>query len=80
MCALKESGGLGIINLRTQNIALLAKWIWIMHSKRQSNWAGVLRLLYNITEVEQIGDDVNQSFFLKDLVDIKSFYYVSTKV
>lgn len=54
-CPLKENGGMRIINLRIQNKALLTKWIWIAHTKAQSNWAVVLRLLYDIQDYDMIG-------------------------
>ena len=33
VCALKENGGLGIINLTTHNHALLIKWLWELEKK-----------------------------------------------
>lgn len=41
-CALKEEGGLGIIDLQTQNEALMTKWLWLFQSNSHSNWSAIL--------------------------------------
>lgn len=77
-CALREEGGLGIIRLQTQNDALLTKWIWILQYRPLSNWAQTLRLLYEIEDIDSVGNSKGQSFFLKDLKSLKPFYEAST--
>ena len=42
----KSLGGLGIINTRLQNIALMCKWIWKLSQGAKGLWADILRAKY----------------------------------
>ncbi|KAM2348663.1 hypothetical protein ACFX1X_012268 [Malus domestica] len=44
----KEEGGLGVGNLRNQNEALLAKWLWRLPRESQSLWHKVIRSKYGL--------------------------------
>jgi len=36
VCELKDKGGLGVIDVRKFNLALLRKWIWRLKSEKRS--------------------------------------------
>ena len=42
----KDCGGLGTINSRHMNVALLLKWIWKLYQMDDSIWATILRNKY----------------------------------
>jgi len=42
VCEPREVGGLGIIDLRTFNLALLGKWIWRLGSNKGGLWKEVI--------------------------------------
>jgi zinc-binding in reverse transcriptase len=65
----KESGGLGIMDLRLQNKCLLVKWIWLHATDRNRLWSATLTAL-GITI-----DDANpptraKGSFIRDLIGI----------
>jgi len=41
-CEPREAGGLGILNFRLFNVALLGKWIWHMGSDKGGLWKEIL--------------------------------------
>jgi hypothetical protein len=46
VCKPKDFGGLGILNTRFMNIALLLKWIWKLYQEAEGLWADLLRAKY----------------------------------
>jgi len=46
VCEPHEAGGLGVINIKPFNIALLGKWIWRMSYSKGSLWKEVLTSKY----------------------------------
>ena len=46
MCTPLSSGGLGIRNLRTFNVALLGKWLWRFGQERDALWRQVIEVKY----------------------------------
>lgn len=46
----KENGGLGVKNLKIQNLALLAKWWWRFSNDKDSLWVRVIRRKYNLDQ------------------------------
>jgi len=46
VCKSREAGGLGIINVRQFNLALLRKWIWRLNSDKGGLWREVIESRY----------------------------------
>jgi hypothetical protein len=44
VCKPKEVGGLGILNIKIMNIAMMLKWIWKIHQKTKWLWAYLIRV------------------------------------
>jgi len=42
VCESKDKGGLGVIDIRKFNLALLGKWIWRLKSEKRSLWKNIL--------------------------------------
>jgi hypothetical protein len=50
ICLPKKLGGLGIMDLRTQNDALLLRWLWTIHASPHAIWSTKLRSQISITQ------------------------------
>jgi hypothetical protein len=46
ICKPKEVGGLGILNTKLMNIALMLKWIWKLYQNAEGLWADLIRAKY----------------------------------
>jgi hypothetical protein len=46
VCKPKEDGGLGVLNTRHMNTALMMKWIWKLYQNAQGLWADLIRDKY----------------------------------
>jgi hypothetical protein len=46
LCHPKAFGGLGILNSRHMNIALMLKWIWKLYQNFEGLWADLVRAKY----------------------------------
>jgi hypothetical protein len=46
VCKPKEYGGLGILNTRRMNIALMLKWIWKLYQNAEGLWVDLLKAKY----------------------------------
>jgi hypothetical protein len=53
VCQPKSQGGLGVLNTKLMNIALIAKWIWRIYRAENSDllWLRLLRAKYKISEI-----------------------------
>lgn len=69
---------MGIIDLATQNEALLIKWIWKLEQNPNSQWAQTIQKIYGRDEA--FWEVEGQSFFSKDLERSLNFYQVSTEL
>lgn len=79
VCDLKCNGGLGVIDLDCQNQALLAKWLWKIENDCQGIWSTTLQRLHSITDISQLQNGANSSFFLKQLLELTPFYNSSIR-
>lgn len=77
VCARKENGDMGIIDLEIQNNALLTKWLWLIHHSPNGLWGSTLHRLYGITETSQLGTTATSSYFLKGLAGLLPFFFAS---
>lgn len=81
VCALKVIGDLGIIDMRCQNDALLAKWIWAVESGRSGLWLDTVRLLHGVWVADHMAiPGPHSSFFAKDLSLLLPFCSASIKL
>jgi hypothetical protein len=46
VCKPKELGGLGVLNTKSMNIALMVKWIWKLYQGAKGLWADLIREKY----------------------------------
>ena len=71
VCEPRDYGGLGIINLRLFNLALLGKWIWRLGTNKGGLWKGILVSKYggwrSLREEGKVG---RGSLWWKDLKEV----------
>ena len=73
VCAAREIGGHGIIDLRTFNLALLGKWVWWLGSDKSGLWKEILDSMYGgWRSLREGGKDNNDSLWWKDLREVCS--------
>jgi hypothetical protein len=71
-------GGLGLLNTKKMNIALLLKWIWRLYQDEENIWARILRAKYQNAESILTGSGQGGSQFWKGLHKIKQFFAMGT--
>ncbi|KAJ3690527.1 hypothetical protein LUZ61_019691 [Rhynchospora tenuis] len=67
-CLPKRCGGLGILHLKTQNEALLAKWLWKLFSESNSVWTSTIRELYGTSDIDTLLNSNQISYGLRDVL------------
>jgi len=73
VCAAREDGGLGIIDLRTFNLALLGKWVWWLGSDMGGLWKEIIVSKYGgWRSLREGGKDSKDSLWWKDLKEVWS--------
>lgn len=77
-CRSKEEGGLGIINLRTHNVALLLKYLHKFYSKADLRW---VHLTWNCTNKNNsrpphLRKNVVGSFWRRDVISLSQDYFM----
>jgi len=73
VCEPHETGGLGIIDLRVFNLALLGKWIWRLRSDKGSLWKEILESKYGGWRVlRKGGKSSKDSLWWRDLKEVWS--------
>lgn len=80
ICRSKENGGLGIKDLRKQNISLMVKWWWKLETQN-GVWQDIVRARYlrNRT-VAEVGPRFSDSPCWKALLKVKEIYMVGRKI
>jgi hypothetical protein len=74
VCKPKECGGLGIINSKNMNVALMLKWIWRLYHEEEAIWARVLRAKYASADDIFAGNGAGGSPFWRSLHKIKHLF------
>lgn len=63
VCLPKDQGGLGVLNLKTMNVALLGKWLWKLENE-QGLWQEILRKKYlKNSTLSQVEFKTGDSYF-----------------
>lgn len=79
VCKPKELGGLGILNTKLMNIALLSKWVWKLSQHEQGLWADLLRAKYLPTGDIFTSPTIKGSQFWNGLQKIKHLFKLGAK-
>jgi hypothetical protein len=81
MCQPKSQGSLGVINTKTMNVALMAKWIWRMFSEQNSEllWLKLLRAKYRVSELFSSPNPVGCSLFWHNIHKIKEQFRLGVR-
>ena len=79
MCRPKECGGLGLLNSRQMNVALMLKWIWKLYQMDNSIWAQIIRAKYTQNGDIFSSSDRGGSQFWKSLHKIKQLFKLGAK-
>ena len=69
----KSKGGLGVINLRLQNDALLLKHLHKFYAKKDIPWANMIWTKYYLRKVPHASSEVG-SFWWKDVLRLNTLY------
>ncbi|KAJ4775309.1 RNA-directed DNA polymerase (reverse transcriptase)-related family protein [Rhynchospora pubera] len=79
-CLPKINGGLGILHLPSQNIALLSKWIWKLQAEEDSVWTKTIHNLYGTTNLQLLAELDCTSYGLKDALQGLHVVLASTNI
>jgi hypothetical protein len=79
VCRPKECGGLGILNTKKMNVALLLKWIWRLYHEEDAMWVQILRAKYPEASDFFAGNGQGGSQFWKSLHKIKHIFKLGAR-
>jgi hypothetical protein len=79
ICRPKEVGGLGLLNTKNMNRALLLKWIWRLYQEEDTIWARIIHAKYPDASDLFSGSGQGGSPFWKSLHKIKHLFKVGAK-
>ncbi|KAJ4730412.1 RNA-directed DNA polymerase (reverse transcriptase)-related family protein [Rhynchospora pubera] len=79
-CLPKKCGGLGILHLKTQNEALLIKWLWKLVAEKNSAWSRLIQTLYGTLDIEALSNIDKTSFALREILLAKPVFSSSIVV
>ncbi|KAJ3700519.1 hypothetical protein LUZ61_004224 [Rhynchospora tenuis] len=82
LCQPKSVGGLGLVDLKLQNQALLLRWIWNLYTKQESLWGCAATNLYchTDTQASPLTWKISGSFFWRDLRSLFPLFQLSTRM
>jgi hypothetical protein len=77
---LPRKGGLGILDLRAQNDALLLRWLWTLHTEPSSIWSVKLGLQFRVQSIQDLLNIPPEaaSYFVRDLQSLVPLFSVCT--
>jgi len=68
VCQSKDKGGLGVIDLRKFNLALMGKWIWRLKYEKSSLWKDILDSKYGRWRgLRSQGQNCKESLWWRDI-------------
>ena len=74
ICRSKDKGGLGVKDLRKQNISLLVKWWWKLDTQ-EGLWQDIVKAKYLKKDtVATVKSKFNDSPIWKDIMKVKDYY------
>jgi hypothetical protein len=80
VCRSKNIGGLGIKNLRRQNISLLCKWLWKLET-HDGMWQDIVKVKYlRGKQITDINPRVTDSPSWKAIMKVREVYYEGRRV
>ena len=79
VCKPKKHGGLGVINLKIQNEALLMKFLHTFYNKKDVPWVHLLWDTYYVGKIPHAMDAVG-SFWWRDLLKLTPQYRGTSRV
>jgi hypothetical protein len=72
----KEFGGLGLLNTKKMNLALLLKWVWRIYQEEDTIWAKLIRAKYQDANDIFSGTGHGGSQFWKSIHKVKHIFKV----
>ena len=79
VCLPKSQGGLGVIDLKVMNLALLGKWLWRLENG-SGHWQDIIRMKYlNNKTLSQVTAKAGDSFFWKGVLEVKDAFFSCCK-
>jgi hypothetical protein len=74
MCRPNECGGLGLLNSKKMNIALMLKWVWKLYQPENPIWAQIIRAKYDSANNIFAGSGQGGSQFWRSIHKIKHLF------
>ncbi|KAJ4780789.1 RNA-directed DNA polymerase (reverse transcriptase)-related family protein [Rhynchospora pubera] len=79
VCSPKSIGGLGVSDIYTFNLSLLAKWYWKWHSSDQSCWRELLINLHGNSPTPPINSPLSKSFQqLQPIINTITYFTITS--
>ena len=79
VCRLKSKGGLGIIDIKTQNVALLLKHLFMFYNHGDVPWVTLIWDAYYPCKIPHAMDLVG-SFWWRDIMQLSDVFRGTTRV
>jgi hypothetical protein len=72
-------GGLGLLNTKKMNLALLLKWVWKLYNEEDTIWSKIINAKYTDAEDLFSGTGQGGSQFWKSDHKVKHFFKIGAK-